>query len=203
MNENKTIKKSSFSYDPATHHRRSIRLRGYDYSQKGYYFITICVHNHVPLFGHIDNGEMVLNDHGRIAYDEWVKTSDMRSNIDLHEFIVMPNHVHGIIVIGDARIDEVNQLDTCQSDTCQLGTRHCAPTGGQFGKSVSNSIPTIVRGYKSVVTKQINILRNTPAVPVWQRNYHEHVIRDEESYIKIFEYIKNNPKSWSMDCYHV
>ncbi len=86
-------------YNPDIHHRRSIRLKGYDYSQNGLYFITICTQNRYHLFGTITNDQMALNPIGKIAHDEWLKTESMRPNIRLHEFIVMPNHIHGIIEI--------------------------------------------------------------------------------------------------------
>jgi len=164
------------------HHRRSIRLKGYDYSQSGAYFITICARNKECLFGEIAGVKMVLNDAGAMAHDEWVKTSEMRQNIKLDEFVVMPNHIHGIIIIGDCR-----------------GTMHRAPTAEQFGNPTSNSIPAIIRGFKSAVTKQINAIRNMPGIPIWQRNYFEHIIRDEESLWKIREYIVNNPINWQQD----
>jgi REP element-mobilizing transposase RayT len=88
-------------YNPDIHHRRSICLKGYDYSQAGLYFVTICVQNRHCLFGKITNNEMILNEYGKIAYNEWVKTPNIRSNIQLDVFIVMPNHIHGIIVITD------------------------------------------------------------------------------------------------------
>jgi REP element-mobilizing transposase RayT len=88
-------------YNPTIHHRRSIRLKGYDYSQAGMYFVTICCQNHMSRFGQIENGKMMLNDAGKIAYNEWYKTCDIRSNVQLDAFVVMPNHIHGIIVITD------------------------------------------------------------------------------------------------------
>ena len=177
--------------NPAIHHRRSIRLKGYDYSQAGSYFITICTHNRLCLFGEIiDDGRgtkiCALNEYGRIAEKEWIQTAKMRPNIHLDIFVIMPNHMHGIIEITDCR-----------------GTMHRAPMVEQFGKPKSNTIPTIIRGYKSFVTKQINILRNQPGVPVWQRNYYEHIIRDEKSYYQISEYIQTNPLKWQDDKYYV
>ena len=175
-------------YNLDKHHRRSIRLRGYDYSQNGAYFITICARNRECLFGGIAGVKMVMNDAGAMARDEWVKTSEMRQNIKLDEFVVMPNHIHGIIIIH-------NGVD------CR-GTMHRAPTAEQFGNPTSNSIPTIIRGFKSAVTKQINAIRNTPGIPIWQRNYFEHIIRDEESFREIREYIVNNPINWQQDELH-
>jgi len=86
-------------YDPDKHHRRSVRLKGYDYSQNGAYFITICTQNRECLFGKIVNRKMLINDAGKIAYDEWIKTGKMRKNIIIDQFIIMPNHIHGIIII--------------------------------------------------------------------------------------------------------
>ncbi|MBP8628180.1 MAG: hypothetical protein KBI04_06260, partial [Paludibacteraceae bacterium] len=88
------------TYNPAKHHRRSIRLKGYDYAQSGLYFITICCHNRACIFRHIENGIMIMNDAGKIAHNHWKNTIEIRNNIELHEFVVMPNHIHGIIQIS-------------------------------------------------------------------------------------------------------
>lgn len=179
-------------YNPDIHHRRSIRLRGYDYAQNGLYFVTICCNERQPIFGEVVGDEMCLNDAGRLAHEEWEKTRAMRESIELHEFIVMPNHIHGIIeiVVGarctrpDVVGDEVRRN--------QAGRVQRAPTIGD-----------VVRGYKSAVTKRINQLRNISNSPVWQRNYYEHIIRNEEAYLKITEYIQTNPLRWEEDTYHV
>ncbi|MEM7019725.1 MAG: transposase [Pseudomonadota bacterium] len=138
-------------------HRRSIRLKGYDYTQVGFYFITICAHNHKCIFGRITDSNMSLRHEGKIAQDEWLKTAEMRPNISLGEFVIMPNHMHGIIEV-------THQLES-KTATCVHEKIE------QFGKPVSNRIPTIVRGYKSAMTKRIKILRNQPVLQVWQRNY--------------------------------
>jgi putative transposase len=187
-------------YSPDIHRRRSIRLKGYDYSQAGLFFITISMKNRLCLFGEIvDDGRgtmhRALNKYGRIAEKEWTKTSEIRPNIRLDEFVIMPNHMHGII--------EINEIADGRDTMHCKGTMHRAPTVEQFGKPTSNTIPTIIRGYKSSVTKQINILRNQPGVPVWQRNYYEHIIRNEKSYYQISEYIQTNPLKWQDDQYYV
>lgn len=165
------------------HYRRSIRLKGHDYSWEGTYFVTICTHNRECLFGDLLDGRTQLNEYGVIAKNEWLKTPQMRNNVIIDEFIVMPNHLHGIIIItGDGG-----------------GTVHRAPTVEQFGKPVSGSLPTIIRSFKSTVTNQINLLRNTPGTPVWQRNYYEHIIRNEDELHHIQEYIINNPFQWQFD----
>jgi len=189
-------------YNPGIHHRRSIRIKEFDYSQEGLYFITICTSNHKRLFGYIDNGEMVLDGFGEIAHNEWYRTGEMRKDIILQEFVIMPNHMHGIIEINDSTRRGTMLRALVHRDTRNQGTKHCAPTE-QFGKPTSNTIPTIVRGFKSTVTRQINNIRNTPGHPVWQRSYYEHIIRNEKSYSHISEYIRYNPEKWMEDKYYM
>ena len=168
---------------PQKHHRRSIRLRNYDYSQVGAYFITVCTWNKECLLGSIENGEITLNEYGMIVEKEWLMTEKMRSNIRMDKYIVMPNHFHGIIIINT---------------NCR-GTLQRAPTKEQFGRPISNSIPTIIRLFKSTTTKQINQIRNTPGIPLWQRNYYEHIIRNEKALENIRRYIEVNPLLWVFD----
>jgi REP element-mobilizing transposase RayT len=180
--------------NPNIYHRRSIRLKGYDYSQAGLYFISICTQNKKCIFGEIiDDGNdimvCVLNEYGRIVENAWIKTAEMRSNIYLDAFVIMPNHIHSIIHIN---------TNTTVGAYCNTPLQHKS-----LFKSPSNNIGAIIRGYKSCVTKQINILRNSPGVPVWQRNYYEHIVRNEKSYHQILEYIKNNPIKWKDDEYYV
>ena len=177
-----------FQIKPMTHksdklQRHSIRLRDYDYSQAGAYFITMCTHKKKCILGDVINGEMQLNDYGRLVEAEWIKTANIRDNIELDAFVVMPNHFHGILTI----------VDNCR------GTVHRAPTLERFGKPTSGSLPTIVRYFKSVVTRRINELRSTPNTPIWHRNYYEHVIRNEDDLAEIREYITNNPQKWDLD----
>jgi putative transposase len=180
-------------YDPKIHRRRSIRLKGYDYSQNGAYFITLCTQDRQPIFGKVIDGEMQLSPFGIIARDEWLKTSELRKNIQMDEFVVMPNHMHGIIVIDDG----------IGTGTLQRAPTK-APTVERFGKPTSNTIPTIIRGFKAAVTKQINTIQINAgkySLPerIWQKNYYEHVIRNEVSLNKIREYIRSNPLNWQED----
>ena len=168
-------------YDPEKHHRRSIRLKEYDYSQSGAYFITICVYNRECLFGEIVNGEMRLNEWGTIVENELLKTPELRPNVLLDEYVVMPNHIHGIVVI----------MDNCR------GVLQYAPT--RRFRSPSQTIGAIVRGFKSTTTKRINEMRIAPGMPVWQRNYYEHIIRNEDKLNEIREYIIGNPIKWAED----
>jgi REP element-mobilizing transposase RayT len=173
-------------YNPDIHHLRSIRLPVYDYTSSGAYFITICTHNRQNLFGEIVDGEMILNEYGEIVRDEWLNTGNIRSNIIIDEFVVMPNHVHGILIIGDNR----------------WGVWPYAPTNNgqiQSFKSPSKTIGSIVCGFKSTITKKINQIRNTPTNPIWQRNYYEHIIRNDDELNHIREYIINNPLQWELD----
>jgi len=169
-------------YNKDIHHRRSIRLKGFDYAQAGAYFVTICSWDRECILGNIVDGQVHLNQHGEIVKSEWLKTGDIRSSILLDEFIIMPNHIHGILVINNSR-----------------GTLRRAPMYERFGNPVSNSLSTIVRLFKSTTTKQMNALRSTQGRPVWQRNYYEHIIRDDEELNRIREYIMNNPLQWDED----
>lgn len=180
--------------NPTIHHRKSIRLQGYDYSQAGLYFITVCTHNRVPLFGEIVDGEMQFNELGIVVDEEWRKTEYIRSHIVLHEFVIMPNHVHGIIQLVGAhcmRPNGTHPHEYADSDG-QPGRVQRAPTLGD-----------VVRGFKSSVTKRLNALSGTSGQRFWQRNYYEHIIRDEDAYLKIAEYIQTNPRCWDTDTYYV
>ena len=196
---------------PYPRRRRSIRLKGYDYTSEGGYFITLVAHERQSIFGEIIDGEMRLNALGVIARDEWFRTALMRPYVELFddEFVVMPNHIHGIIWItnqpdrwGTARRAPTDDLQRrAPTDDLQRRAPIDDPTPNleQFGKPVSGSIPTIVRSYKSVVTKNINELRGAPSNPIWQRNYYEHIITTDREYESIVEYIDANPCAWLND----
>ena len=144
------FKINKMKFNPTLHHRRSIRLKGYDYSQAGLYFVTICVQNHQCIFGQIKNGEMMLNENGQIVQMVWNELPQHYNHIELGEFVIMPNHIHGIIVINPP---------------VGAGFKP-APTGGK---------------------------------KLWQRNYWEHIIRNEQSHQRIADYIANNPVNWGND----
>jgi REP element-mobilizing transposase RayT len=163
-----------------TGHRRSIRLKGYDYSLGGAYFLILVTHKRKLLFGHIQNGKMNLNPLGYIVLKAWLDLPNHSPFTALDEFILMPNHLHGIILITKSR----------------KGTASRAPT---FGDPVPDSLPTFLRSFKSSATKRINERRGTPGSPVWQRNYFERVIRNEKELTRIREYIFNNPMQWEAD----
>ncbi len=173
-------------YNPDIHHRRSVRLKGYDYSRANAYFITICAWNRECLFGCVENSTMALTEYGKMLENEWLKTPQMRPNVELDAFVVMPNHFHGIIQINDIREGESHT---------QEGVYQYAPTI----RSPSQTAGAIVRGFKSAVTKQINVCRNTPYADVLQRNYYEHIVRSDNELNTIREYIQNNPSTWIRD----
>jgi len=188
------------------HHRRSIRLPGYDYTSEGAYFVTVVTHHRERLFGEIVNDEMVLNDFGKIVREEWLKTAQLRSEVELieDEFVIMPNHFHGIINITDSlghgapddTVGAFNGRGDRPDDT--VGAYGHTPLRNSF-RSPSRSLGSMVRGFKSAVTTRINILRGTPGTPVWQRNYFEHIISTDREYETIAAYIANNPSNWNMD----
>lgn len=167
-------------YNPEKNHRRSIRLRDFDYAQAGAYFVTICTQNRECFFGAAVNGEIQLNDAGRLVYSSWQKLASRIVNISLDAFVVMPNHIHGIILVGAQFIAPSAALDT------NLGAMNRTPTLGE-----------IVRTYKASSTRHIRDAAN--AKFAWQQNYYEHVIRDEESLNRIQQYILDNPARWDLD----
>lgn len=175
-------------YNPDVHHRRSIRLKEYDYTQAGAYFITIVTYQREPLFGEIVDGVMKLNPLGEIARREWFKTAELRPYVELYEdeFVVMPNHAHGIMHIAGA--ERRSALTLTHTD------------GGAKKPHVdARSLGAIVRAYKSAVTYAINAARQSRGVVVWHRNYHEHIIRDDADLKRIRDYIANNPLRWTED----
>ena len=157
------------------------RLPGYDYSQPGAYFITIVTENRVCLFGHILNAKLVLTEIGRIVRDEWLTSVQMRREIDLDCWMIMPNHVHGVIFINDffyARQESHNKP-------------------GLYRKP--KSLSTFVSGFKSAVSRRINKLRGGKVGSIWQYNYHDHIIRDEKDFDIKRQYIIENPVRWEDD----
>ena len=155
--------------------------------------MTIVAWHRECLFGEVVEGEMKLTKFGLVARQQWQKLPKRFPNIELGAFVVMPNHMHGIIMIIDGRGTADNPNDH-NGESCPR-----APTHEQFQKPVKGSIPTIVCSYKSAVSYRINLMRGTKDVPLWQRNYYEHVIRDEKDLQNKTDYIKANPILWDED----
>jgi putative transposase len=273
------------TYNPQIHHRRSIRLKGYDYSQAGMYFVTICCKDRECRFGRIENDEMILNDAGKNANECWLEIPNHFPNAILHEHIVMPNHVHGIIELLDVAnvgvenrssfnvgaenflpqqntsplvgvenfqpLQQHNELkqhefqnlpqqntsplvgvenfhplqqhnELNQHEFQNLPQQNTSPLVGvenfhplqqhnelkqhEFQKMIPRSIGSIVKGFKIGVTKwfrnnSVGVNNDLP-LQIWQRNYYEHIIRNEQSYQKISEYIINNPSLWKEDKFY-
>jgi len=180
-------------FDPKKHHRCSIRLPEYDYAQPGAYYVTIVAWHRECLFGEVVNGEMELAKFGLVAKQQWEKLPKRFPNIELGAFVIMPNHMHGIIVITDGRGTAGIRNDH------DVESSRRALTHEQFQKPVKGSVPTIVRSYKSAVAYRINLMRKTQGIPVWQRNYWEHIIRNQQDLQNKTDYIEANPMLWDED----
>lgn len=180
------------TYDHHRHYRQSIRLKEYDYSQSGAYFVTICSKDRACLFGEIVDGEMLLNETGQMVRNMWNDLDDRYPDIETDEFVVMPNHLHGIIVIVGAQfiapVETVTPSDCNAINHKKQGVINHAPTVGN-----------IVRAFKARCTHAINKIRDTPGIPVWQRNYYDHIIRGEQEMNRIRGYIIENPAKWIED----
>ena len=187
-------------YNPQIHHRRSIRLKGYDYSQAGAYFITICCQDRKCRFGEIVNDEMILNEFGIIACNEWKKLPERFPNFELDVFQVMPNHMHGIIVLTGASIG--NMSNDVGAGLAPAHDNASNDTGA--GASPAPTVGNIMGAYKSLVANHcldIYKMENKTMGKLWQRNFYEHIIRNETSYQTISNYIINNPSSWKDDTF--
>ena len=177
-------------YDPHRHRRRSIRLPHHDYGG-GLYFVTICTHGRVLLFGDIVDGVMRPNTFGSIVWEEWMRTEEIRTEVVLDAFVVMPNHIHGIIGIVDGA-----------TITDGVGAHGRAPLRCGIACRRPKSLGAFVAGFKSAVTKRINTMRGTPSGKVWQRNYWERVLRDERELHIARRYVRDNPLRWHLDRCH-
>ena len=170
-------------YNPLIHHRHSIRLQGFDYSKAGFYYITMCVQKRECLLGKIFAGKMHLNEYGQTTEKCWLEIPQHYPNCILHEFVVMPNHLHGII--------ELTQNSVGAQDFVPQ-----PPKKNEFQKIIPRSVGAIIRGFKIGTTKQWG-------ASIWQRNYWEHIIRNEKSYQRIEKYIINNIANWEKDRFYL
>lgn len=171
--------------------RRSLRLDGYDYRQNGAYFVTVCAYRHACLFGTVVDGVMIPSEIGTIIAEEWHQTAKLRPYVGLDTFVVMPNHVHGVIVI----------------DECEPPTIRCGDNGMRNGVNPrslllqAKSLGAIIGRFKGSVTKRARSLPQSGDLVVWQRNFHDHVIRNERSLHNIRRYVNMNPARWAEDSY--
>lgn len=164
-------------FDSNLHHRRSIRLKGYDYSQPGAYFVTICTFRQECVLGKVVDGTMALSPYGQIAFNFWAEIPFHFPNVEKDPFVIMPNHVHAIIVIHDTIVG----------------------AGSPRPYSRQPNLGQIVAFYKYQTAKQINVLEGSAGLTFWQRNYYDHIIRNELEWQKIWDYIQTNPLQWRED----
>jgi|GEM_PF-488169 REP element-mobilizing transposase RayT len=198
MQQNKNI-----NYDPEKHHRRSIRLKGYDYTRPGAYFVTMCTEKGKCLFGEISDEIMQLNKFGTMIHACWNNIPKHFAHIRLDACVVMPNHIHGILIITDANIDRRGEAFSSPMKSCPgLVTENASPlhpiTQSPHGTS-SGSLGAIMQNFKSVSTRKINQLNKSSGAMLWQRNYYEHIVRNEYALNAIRRYITYNPLMWSHD----
>lgn len=180
-------------YDPFKHHRQSYRLQGYDYASEGAYYVTMCTRNRECALGDVINGEMRLSETGQIVQECWLEIPNHFTNVTLDEYQVMPNHVHGIIVIwGKPRRDLINQIPIGIDDT-HFGT----PRDWPLMKNPKQPLGKIIRHFKAKATKTIHDVGFGDFG--WQSKFHDHIIHDEADLERIRDYIKSNPLSWSQD----
>ena len=162
-------------YTPGSRRRRVVRLRGYDYAAPGSYYVSMCTQGRLCLFGDIANGEMCLNEYGRLVEAVWDELPDHYAHVRLDACVIMPNHVHGILVFVEA------------------GSKPASTA------IVRHGLPEIVRAFKTFSARRINAARGTAGTPVWQRNYYEHIIRDDADLNRTRQYILDNPARWNED----
>jgi len=183
---------------------KSSCLQNWDYSTPGYYFITICTHNHNNFFGKIINEKMELSNKGLIAKSELLKTFEIRKNIKLYEYVIMPNHIHLLMEIKYQINNNTNPIN-CRDVARYVSTNNTNVSIRVDNKNFSiispkpNSIPAIIRSFKSAVTHQIN---PKTVFFSWQPRYHDHIIKDKQDYFKIKNYIINNPINWEKDKFY-
>ncbi|NMB48360.1 hypothetical protein GYA13_02845 [Candidatus Kuenenbacteria bacterium] len=186
--------------------RKSIRLPQYDYAGAGYYFVTTCAHERQNLFGNIRQEIMYLNPLGQAAKICWQNIPRHYPEIKLDNFIIMPNHLHGILIFGNnvgaqnlEPDNSENMVQFIESNNLKNRAQNIEPLPktNAYQHIISGSIGSVVRGFKIGVTKWAKT--HNYNIPVWQRNYYEHIIRDEKDYENIWQYIEYNPAKWDWD----
>jgi REP element-mobilizing transposase RayT len=207
-------------YNPDIHHRRSVRLKGFDYSKAGAYFVTICTRDRACSLGQVENGVVRLSEAGFIVEEIWSSLPSRFRDVLVDAFVVMPNHVHGIVLIEAQFIAPgvVRGLDALNPDATPQDAMNRAPTPGERAQGGMNRAPTsdepaqggvtraptlgeCVRTFKAASTRLIRVGGNEEFV--WQRNYYEHVIRDDDELGRVKEYIRANPENWDSDEHNV
>lgn len=163
------------------HNRQSMRLPNYDYTLSGVYFVTICSYRFADVFGRIADGKMQLNELGRLVENEWQRTAAVRPSVEVDTYVVMPNHLHGLLWFSDGLAGPVEN----SSETIR-----------------ANSLGPIIAQFKSIVTKRSRSIASAPRSPIWKRNYYDHIVRSERALERIRNYIIENLASWSEDRFY-
>jgi REP element-mobilizing transposase RayT len=185
-------------FNPQLHHRRSIRLQGYNYSQAGAYFVTLVAHERSDFFGEVVEDVMRLNHAGKIAGAEWQRLATRFPNLRLDAYIIMPNHLHGILIITEQPLEARPITPGASGDIAFPATRNFDIAKGSSKLAPQGpapaSIGAMIGQFKSRVTKRLKL-----PIPIWQRNYYEHIIRDQAELDRIRQYILDNPRRWKTD----
>lgn len=189
------------------HRKNSLRLGGFDYSQPGFYFVTFVTKYREPLFGQIHHGEMEYTRAGNIAYEQWEILPAKFPFIVLDGFVVMPNHLHGILIIhedmdrqvGEKHSEPMNPVEMRRSSECFSPTINPYDFESHKDGTRSHSLGAIIQNYKSITARKVNAYLQTPGANIWQRNYYDRIIRNQDELEKIREYILNNPSRWDED----
>jgi putative transposase len=181
------------TWDLASHQRRSLRLAGYDYRRPGVYYLTICAADRACTFGRMDGGKVRVSSVGKMVAEEWVRSCEVRPEMALDDWVLMPNHLHGIVTIT---------AGAHRHAPLPLGLRW--PEGKLPFDSAplhrpSRSLGSFVAGFKGAVTRRVIAMKGSQITPVWQRGYYEHVVRDEDDLERVREYIRENPRRWAED----
>lgn len=186
----------TMSYNPQIHHRRSIRLKGYDYTQPGAYWVTMVTRGREPLFGEIADDAMQLNALGKIIWAVWSRLP-AHFSIRHDEWVIMPNHIHGILFM----MDDDGRGEASADGRMGIANHIAADASPQREPigTTPGSLGAIIQNFKSVSTRRINQVRDMPGVPVWQRDYYERIVRDEVELTQFRRYIQENPLRWMED----
>jgi len=186
-------KHNRMKIDSQKYHRRSMRLKGYDYSLPGAYFITLVTYHREYLFGEMVGGEMRLNRNGNIVERVWTNLPNHYPQITLEAFVVMPNHVHGIVIIHEG--DDDYGRGGSETRPYEWGAI-------KRDRMMCHGLPEIVRAFKSFSARRINQLQHMQGVAIWQRSFYDHIIRGDQDLQNIWEYIQTNPQKWQEDQFH-
>ncbi|MCL2009655.1 MAG: hypothetical protein FWG71_03805 [Synergistaceae bacterium] len=171
--------------------RKPNRLRSYDYSTNGAYFLTICVKDRAEILGRIENGQIILDEYGKIVVQEMVSSCELRKECKIDQYVIMPNHIHLILLVqhivgADGNPPITPNLPITPNPYMRYST---------FTPTQNQSVPSFVRGFKGATSRILGF-------SIWQRSFHDHIIRDENDYTRLAQYIENNPANWENDCFH-